>query len=79
MEPARPTATVVNNLEPQTAAFLPPPPSGGSGVINDALPKDNLPLRDLSVDELKRLIQLQFEYYFSRENLANDSYLGKFI
>lgn len=32
---------------------------------------------DLPHGELKRLIQLQFEYYFSRENLANDSYLGK--
>lgn len=79
VEPPRATATVVNNHEPQTAAFLPPPPSGSSDLINDALPKDSLPLRDLSVDELKRLIQLQFEYYFSRENLANDSYLGKFI
>lgn len=28
-----------------------------------------------SNSELKRLIKLQFEYYFCRENLANDSYL----
>ena len=30
----------------------------------------------LSPEELKRLILIQFEYYFSRENLVNDQYLG---
>ncbi len=30
-----------------------------------------------SPEELKALICHQFEYYFSRENLANDAYLGK--
>ena len=36
------------------------------------LAKESVPL-----DELKRLVRHQFEYYFSRENLANDAYLGK--
>ena len=31
---------------------------------------------DLSMDELKKSIQNQFEYYFSRENLATDQYLN---
>ena len=30
-----------------------------------------------STEELKRLIRQQFEYYFSRDNLVNDSYLGE--
>ena len=34
------------------------------------------PTGDLSMDELKRSIQSQFEYYFSRENLATDQYLN---
>ena len=29
-------------------------------------------------EDLKRLIRQQFEYYFSRENLTNDAYLGKY-
>lgn len=45
------------------------PELANHAIQNDAVPKDIPP------EELKRLIQLQFEYYFSRENLANDSYL----
>jgi len=49
-------------------------PMTGAELVNQAIQNDTIP-SDLQVDDLKRLIQLQFEYYFSRENLANDSYL----
>ena len=45
------------------------------GIGHVVIPSNIVP-KDLPSDELKRLIQLQFEYYFSRENLANDSYLN---
>ncbi|XP_065052016.1 la-related protein 4-like isoform X2 [Rhopilema esculentum] len=32
-------------------------------------------LEGLSTEDLKRMIRQQFEYYFSRENLVNDTYL----
>jgi len=44
-------------------------------VQNVVQNEDNAPKKDISPEELKRMIQAQFEYYFSRENLANDSYL----
>ena len=62
---------VVNGHEVQ----LYPQQLSGPELVNHAIQSDTIP-KDLPVDELKRLIQLQFEYYFSRENLANDSYLG---
>ena len=45
------------------------PSSHGGKVVPTEVPKDIPP------EELKRLIRLQFEYYFCRENLAHDSYL----
>ena len=32
-------------------------------------------MRDIPYDRLKQLLAAQLEYYFSRENLANDTYL----
>jgi len=64
--PPQPTPPVV-----QQSVITSRPDIGMSHVI----PSHIVP-KDLPVDELKRLIQLQFEYYFSRENLANDSYLN---
>lgn len=70
------TAPVVNDHEPPQ----PPPPTfppqiSGPELVNQVIQNNVIPTKDLPNDELKRLIQLQFEYYFSRENLANDSYL----
>lgn len=48
--------------------------NGPTELANHGVQTDSLP-KDIPHEELKRLIQLQFEYYFSRENLANDSYL----
>ena len=48
----------------------------GPEMVNHAIQNDAIP-KDLPPEELKRMIQLQFEYYFSRENLANDQYLGE--
>ena len=45
-----------------------------SPVNGDTAPT---PAEAPSTDELKRMIRQQFEYYFSRENLVNDTYLGK--
>ncbi|KAJ8667961.1 hypothetical protein QAD02_009624 [Eretmocerus hayati] len=39
-------------------------------VTTDAPPVPNIPL-----DQLKQMLSSQLEYYFSRENLANDTYL----
>ncbi|KAH8039704.1 hypothetical protein HPB51_008297 [Rhipicephalus microplus] len=48
-------------------AMAPPPPHGlGPPHFNP----DELPLADL-----RRMLMQQLEYYFSRENLANDTYL----
>lgn len=33
------------------------------------------PIGDIPVDRLKQALAVQLEYYFSRENLANDTYL----
>lgn len=33
------------------------------------------PIGDVPVDRLKQALAAQLEYYFSRENLANDAYL----
>ena len=35
----------------------------------------NQSMRDIPFDRLKQLLAAQLEYYFSRENLANDTYL----
>ena len=47
----------------------PPSPVNGDATSN--------PAEAPSTEELKRLIRQQFEYYFSRDNLVNDTYLGE--
>lgn len=69
VEPVQ-NGTIVNGQDTQ----LYPQQLSGPELVNHAIQNDNVP-NDLPYEELKRLIQLQFEYYFSRENLANDSYL----
>ena len=79
-----PTEFVNNFAQPVIVEQLPPESINQDGYISvngTELPNHNAPnpdilVSDLPAGELKRLIQLQFEYYFSRENLANDSYLG---
>ena len=53
---------VMNQVEGGSAAA-----AGGAGVDN--------PSRDMSRERLKHALAAQLEYYFSRENLANDTYL----
>lgn len=62
----------------QTSVQMSGVPMTGAELVNQAIQNDTIP-SDIQVDDLKRLIQLQFEYYFSRENLANDSYLGRYL
>ena len=53
----------------------------GAGNVEPTTPINgdatSTPAEALSIDELKRMIRQQFEYYFSRENLVNDTYLGE--
>ncbi|XP_025420642.1 la-related protein 4 isoform X3 [Sipha flava] len=44
-----------------------------STMVNAETSTDNMPSQ--SVEQLKQLLSNQLEYYFSRENLANDAYL----
>lgn len=55
-----------------------------SSVLNEAVvaTSENVnnsavqsPIGDVPVDRLKQALAAQLEYYFSRENLANDAYL----
>ncbi|XP_066916461.1 la-related protein 4-like isoform X2 [Clytia hemisphaerica] len=61
-------ALVRPDIITQVSAPPPTPP-----INNVVIPPST---KDLTPDELKRSIQNQFEYYFSRENLANDQYLN---
>ncbi|XP_065655707.1 uncharacterized protein LOC100211173 isoform X5 [Hydra vulgaris] len=78
-----PTEFVNNFVQPVIIDQLPPEsinPDGfitvsGSELANHTVPNSDKLVNELSIGELKSLIQLQFEYYFSRENLANDAYL----
>ena len=56
-----------NSTEAAAAATAPPPPV-------TAQPVPTTP-NGMSMDELKAKLQKQLEYYFSRENLAHDTYL----
>ncbi|VVC39514.1 Hypothetical protein CINCED_3A001285 [Cinara cedri] len=42
-------------------------------MVNAETSTENMPIQ--SVEQLKQLLSNQLEYYFSRENLANDAYL----
>ncbi|KAF0759411.1 Uncharacterized protein FWK35_00020226 [Aphis craccivora] len=44
-----------------------------STMVNAETSTENMPSQ--SVEQLKQLLSNQLEYYFSRENLANDAYL----
>uniref|UniRef100_A0A0P4YCI4 La-related protein n=2 Tax=Daphnia magna TaxID=35525 RepID=A0A0P4YCI4_9CRUS len=44
-----------------------------SEIVNN--PSAMSPIGDVPVDRLKHALAVQLEYYFSRENLANDAYL----
>lgn len=71
-------ATVVNDHDPQSTGYpmtVPQLPPGTAPELVNQVVQNTIIGKDVSHEELKRLIQLQFEYYFSRENLANDSYL----
>ena len=63
--------------QPQQQQQPPPPPQATSPLTdnstNDQSP--NSSQSGISMDQLKQMLQHQLEYYFSRENLAHDSYL----
>ena len=77
-----PNGTVVTDHEPVFAQPTAPLNHPAAVITNGEMVPQPQPLListtggDLSVDELKRSIQNQFEYYFSRENLATDQYLN---
>ena len=57
---------------PSGAEVGPPPPSKAVDVSS---PVSVITPNGMSLDELKAKLQRQLEYYFSRENLAHDTYL----
>ncbi|XP_069700264.1 la-related protein 4 isoform X2 [Periplaneta americana] len=59
---------VADSLE--TYAQASTPPGGSPADPNPPGPDGGIPL-----DQLKQMLSSQLEYYFSRENLANDAYL----
>lgn len=62
-----PEFTTVNGVTEGAEALSPGPL---------AVPQENLPQTPaLSLPQLKQMLSQQLEYYFSRENLANDTYL----
>lgn len=69
------TGPVVSDHDPAPPPTAFPQQISGPDLVSQVIQNNVVQPKDLSHDELKRLIQLQFEYYFSRENLANDSYL----
>uniref|UniRef100_A0A1B6KF99 HTH La-type RNA-binding domain-containing protein n=1 Tax=Graphocephala atropunctata TaxID=36148 RepID=A0A1B6KF99_9HEMI len=78
-EPQTPTPVSVNDfstlngvVEPQETSSDVPTPSGGSVPEATAAPP---PAPGLPLEQLKQMLSSQLEYYFSRENLANDAYL----
>lgn len=64
---------------PQQSQALPPPPHSYGMPPNPELmgppPTQQQPPPPMSLDQLKLMLSNQLEYYFSRENLANDTYL----
>uniref|UniRef100_A0A1B6DNY4 HTH La-type RNA-binding domain-containing protein n=1 Tax=Clastoptera arizonana TaxID=38151 RepID=A0A1B6DNY4_9HEMI len=57
-----------------------PTPPGGSApeavsVVETAPSSASAAISGLPLDQLKQMLSSQLEYYFSRENLANDAYL----
>lgn len=62
------SAAVATEVAPEGGTAMAPPPPHGLGPPHFA--PDELPLADL-----RRMLMQQLEYYFSRENLANDTYL----
>ncbi|BES98276.1 Hypothetical protein NTJ_11091 [Nesidiocoris tenuis] len=49
-------------------------PLGGQAPPETVVPDANQP-SPIAIDQLKQMLSSQLEYYFSRENLANDTYL----
>ncbi|KAF6201477.1 hypothetical protein GE061_003868 [Apolygus lucorum] len=49
-------------------------PVGGQAPPEQAAPETNT-ASPIAIDQLKQMLSSQLEYYFSRENLANDTYL----
>lgn len=75
----QPQPVLIESIPNGTATVVPEQePNNFQQHINrpELLPPSNVVVKELSKEDLKRLIQHQFEYYFSRENLANDSYLN---
>ncbi|XP_077515674.1 la-related protein 4B isoform X1 [Amblyomma americanum] len=62
------STAVATEVAPEGGTAMAPPPPHGLGPPHFA--PDELPLADL-----RRMLMQQLEYYFSRENLANDTYL----
>lgn len=69
------TTSIINDHDPNQPPQSFPQRISGPDLVNQVIQNNVVPSKDIPNEELKRLIQLQFEYYFSRENLANDSYL----
>ncbi|XP_075230103.1 la-related protein 4B isoform X2 [Lycorma delicatula] len=56
-----------------SASELPPAPEQAPVPVH--APAAAVPSSGLPLDQLKQMLSSQLEYYFSRENLANDTYL----
>ncbi|XP_076299637.1 la-related protein 4B isoform X2 [Lasioglossum baleicum] len=74
----------VGNLEPSPQHAIGIGGAAGYGPVDVAalgdVPNQTAPMADLSspgipLEQLKQMLSSQLEYYFSRENLANDTYL----
>ncbi|XP_076172164.1 la-related protein 4B isoform X1 [Ptiloglossa arizonensis] len=74
----------VGNLEPSPQHAIGIGGAAGYGPVDVAalgdVPNPPAPMADLSspgipLEQLKQMLSSQLEYYFSRENLANDTYL----
>jgi len=66
-------STINGVVDPQEGSCDAPTPSGGSVPETSPAPDSGTP--GLPLDQLKQMLSSQLEYYFSRENLANDAYL----
>jgi len=53
----------------------PPPYEGTSGAPTSPPDQSSITESGFTMDQLKQMLMHQLEYYFSRENLAHDSYL----
>ncbi|XP_039285897.1 la-related protein Larp4B isoform X1 [Nilaparvata lugens] len=70
-QPPPPVAAPLQPPPPQAEMAIVPPPGGGALSPVAGIPG----LSALPLEQLKQMLSSQLEYYFSRENLANDTYL----